>query len=95
MPCKQIAGAPKGGTAKCASNCLAWDKSTCYEDSNESSNPGENGNKANCGNGFLDDGEECDDGNKMDGDGCSKYCMKENGNSSKQSGSSGCAITVF
>src|SRR5690606_18060760 len=28
----------------------------------------------NCGNGILDDGEECDDGNTVDGDGCDKYC---------------------
>jgi cysteine-rich repeat protein len=27
-----------------------------------------------CGNGFLDPGEECDDGNNMDGDGCDGDC---------------------
>ena len=30
-----------------------------------------------CGDGFLDDGEECDDGNDVDGDGCSAACEIE------------------
>ena len=30
-----------------------------------------------CGNKTLDQGEECDDGNKKDGDGCSTDCKKE------------------
>ncbi len=33
--------------------------------------------KKNCGNGILDDGEECDDGNTGDGDGCSRNCQNE------------------
>ncbi len=100
MPCSQLAGAPKGGTAKCASNCMSWDKSTCYDDgsgSNEGGNGGGNGggsSKENCGNGFLDDGEECDDGNRIDGDGCSIYCMKESV-APKSRNSSGCSVTVF
>ncbi len=32
-----------------------------------------------CGNGNLDQGEECDDSNKVDGDGCSSTCSLENG----------------
>jgi len=28
----------------------------------------------NCGNGFVDSNEECDDGNRDDGDGCSALC---------------------
>jgi cysteine-rich repeat protein len=31
-----------------------------------------------CGNGQLDEGEECDDGNNVDGDGCSASCIQEN-----------------
>ena len=30
-----------------------------------------------CGNGILDPGEECDDGNKWNNDGCNSVCMKE------------------
>ncbi len=100
IPCSQLAGAPENGTAKCAPDCLGWDKSGCYAGNNDNNNSNDDNNssdtgdneKANCGNGFLDDGEECDDGNRIDGDGCSKYCMKEVG---KKSGSSGCALTVF
>jgi cysteine-rich repeat protein len=34
-----------------------------------------------CGNSILDKNEECDDGNKTNGDGCSEQCLKEtNGN---------------
>ena len=50
------------------------------------------GSLENCGNGFLDEGEQCDDGNRMDGDGCSKYCMKEE---KKSSGGSGCSLDLF
>jgi MYXO-CTERM domain-containing protein len=32
-----------------------------------------------CGNGTLDDSEECDDGNVTDGDGCSATCTNESG----------------
>ena len=30
-----------------------------------------------CGNGRIDPGEECDDGNDIDGDGCSAQCLLE------------------
>ncbi|XP_077581231.1 pappalysin-2 [Stigmatopora nigra] len=32
-----------------------------------------------CGDGVIQRDEECDDGNMLDGDGCSKNCRKENG----------------
>ncbi len=103
IPCKQLAGAPENGTAKCAKDCLSWDKSGCYGggnsggngESGNNENSGNDDNKVNCGNGFLDDGEQCDDGNRIDGDGCSKYCMKEGSSSSLKSSSSGCSVTLF
>jgi cysteine-rich repeat protein len=30
-----------------------------------------------CGNGIIEDGEKCDDGNKNNGDGCDEACMIE------------------
>lgn len=32
-----------------------------------------------CGNGHLDPGEQCDDGNRMSGDGCTMFCQVESG----------------
>ncbi|MEL7451441.1 MAG: choice-of-anchor J domain-containing protein, partial [Pseudomonadota bacterium] len=32
-----------------------------------------------CGNVILDDGEQCDDGNTLDGDGCDQFCQVEAG----------------
>ena len=32
-----------------------------------------------CGNGNIEPGEDCDDGNQVSGDGCSSSCKKENG----------------
>jgi cysteine-rich repeat protein len=32
-----------------------------------------------CGNGILEDGEDCDDGNNVNGDGCSDHCCIEGG----------------
>ena len=31
IPCSNLAGAPQNGEAKCASNCMSWDKSGCYD----------------------------------------------------------------
>lgn len=41
-----------------------------------------------CGDGVMDPGEECDDNNQDDGDGCSASCLIEGGNSSSTGGSS-------
>jgi len=30
-----------------------------------------------CGNGLVEPGEECDDGNTLSGDGCSSTCVSE------------------
>ncbi len=35
------------------------------------------GNQLTCGDGKLDEGEDCDDGNTTDGDGCSSICLNE------------------
>ncbi len=32
-----------------------------------------------CGNGIIETGEQCDDGNADEGDGCSKVCVTEGG----------------
>jgi len=45
-------------------------RQTCTPPSCPSSNPG-------CGDGCFDTGEECDDGNTSDGDGCSGSCARE------------------
>ena len=37
IPCSQLAGAPKNGTAVCGSDCMSWDKSACYNDGDEPS----------------------------------------------------------
>ena len=34
-------------------------------------------NLKNCGNGVIDPGEQCDDGNRMNGDGCNALCQLE------------------
>jgi fibro-slime domain-containing protein len=52
-----------GGAAGCTANCV---------DAGDDTPP-----PPSCGNGKLDMGEECDDGNTMAGDGCSGTCQKE------------------
>src|SRR3989344_2998812 len=37
------------------------------------------GLESNCGNGVIDYGEQCDDGNNKNGDGCTAACVKEAG----------------
>ncbi len=46
--------------------------------------------EAVCGNGILETGERCDDGNTEDGDGCSSKCQVEAGYSCN---ASGCVVT--
>ncbi len=52
----------QGGTLTCYFSCT-FDESGCHD------NP--------CGNGTLDSGEACDDGNTQSGDGCSASCKLE------------------
>lgn len=89
IPCAQLAGAPKNGTAVCAFDCMGWDRSGCYD--GESSDDAEI--PETCGNGILDDDEQCDDGNRISGDGCSKYCMNEDSEGSKSNG--GCSLDLL
>ncbi len=106
LPCSQFASTPAFGTVKCSKDCLSWDKSDCHdengnsgsEESGSSGNGGNSGNdNPNCGNGIVDHGEQCDDGNRTDGDGCSEYCMFEDDDpgSSKKLKSSGCSATLL
>ena len=53
-----------GGTLACLPICL-FDTSGCM------------GPTGTCGNGLIEGGEECDDGNTTDGDGCSALCEVE------------------
>jgi cysteine-rich repeat protein len=39
-----------------------------------------------CGNGFVDQGEDCDDGNLIDGDGCSSLCKLESDGGTRDTG---------
>ena len=39
-----------------------------------------NENKVSCGNGVIEAGEACDDGNMVSGDGCSLNCLREGSN---------------
>ena len=48
----------------------------------------------NCGNGTVDDAEECDDGNRANGDGCSNKCKKEEGKCLVQNGTVGNVLLV-
>jgi sulfatase modifying factor 1 len=77
------AGAPSsGGNAGSGEEPVAGASNGSGGDSGGSSSPGEGGDgggvPTNCGNGALDPGEECDDGNVMNGDGCTA-CKKDRG----------------
>ena len=52
--CAQLAGAPENGTAKCASDCMSWDKSACY---NEGEDPQADNNDTVEGDTTQDPGE--------------------------------------
>lgn len=104
IDCNDLASTPPVGTATCKNDCSGWDKSDCEEsgdtgntgdtgDTGDTGNSGDSGNtgsSTNCGDGTLNLGEQCDDGNKINGDGCSSYCLKE-----KKSSSSGCSAVVL
>lgn len=104
IDCADLASTPPVGTAKCKSDCSGWDKSNCKEAADtgntgdtgdtggDTGNTGDTGDtgSSTCGDGVINLGEQCDDGNKISGDGCSAYCLKE-----KKSSSSGCSAVVL
>ncbi len=59
IPCADLAGAPKNGEAKCASDCMGWDKTGCYNDGDEPQ-AGNSDDAADGGNGtdLLDDDDD-------------------------------------
>jgi hypothetical protein len=68
MPCAQLAGAPENGNAKCASNCMSWDKSGCYDDgetppdnSDSEADSGNNGSDGGNGGNSSDSEDDSDD----------------------------------
>jgi cysteine-rich repeat protein len=60
------------------SSCSATNTTTLVEHCSYSCSKGTCiGQQQICGNGAVDAGEECDDGNTVSGDGCSSDCLKE------------------
>ena len=64
IPCANLAGAPKNGTAKCASDCMSWDKSACYNDGEEpqAGNTDETSDDGNGGDGATPSNDDDDSG---------------------------------
>lgn len=62
------------GLANASDNC-PYDPNPEQEDSDDDGI----GDACSCGNGKVDAGEECDDGNATDGDGCSTLCTVDGG----------------
>ncbi|MBK6577725.1 MAG: DUF4215 domain-containing protein [Sandaracinaceae bacterium] len=64
-----------------------WDDRFCGNRADRGGNPGYQFDQINwvcegrtrCGNGVIQSGESCDDGNRANGDGCSDTCTIENG----------------
>ena len=60
------------GSLGCSSKCTILEGWHCDEN-------GQNCAQGKCGDGFLDIGEACDDGNTLPADGCSPACQQESG----------------
>ena len=85
--CDPIYSYAMNGDTKDIRRCIVTDEGKCVLESIEGKN--------NCGNGILDEGEECDDGNWAKGDGCSDKCKLEDANNcTLQNGSIGTALLV-
>jgi cysteine-rich repeat protein len=70
--CKSINGLFFGDGQGCSKTCTR--EPNCRDDSGHN-----RACDAVCGDGHLDPGEECDDGNQLPGDGCSATCVGETG----------------
>ena len=58
---------------------ISWIVGCSGDQAEQVRSPSETGTVAACGDGILDDGEACDDGNTWRGDGCSDTCFVEEG----------------
>jgi cysteine-rich repeat protein len=66
-------GEPTSAASSEGSSSGSEDSATAAVDDSSSS---ESGEPLSCGNGELDEGEICDDGNAIDGDGCNVDCIE-------------------
>ena len=57
--------------------CLGFLLVSCVSAKKESMNNTANNQNNTCGNGIIDPGEQCDDGNTVDHDGCTSNCIIE------------------
>jgi cysteine-rich repeat protein len=70
--CKAVNGLFYGDGKGCSKTCTA--EPTCLDSSGKTQ-----ACTTTCGDGNVDPGEACDDGNGLDGDGCSSRCVVEDG----------------
>ncbi len=63
--------------ANCAANYNCQDMNCIYENCAAEGEKCSYTQNLDCGNGYIESGEECDDGNTYDGDGCSSWCTYE------------------
>ena len=70
--CKSMNGLFYGDGKGCSKTCTK--EPSCLDSSGKTQ-----ACTTSCGDGNLDPGEDCDDGNGLDGDGCSAKCKKEGG----------------
>jgi fibro-slime domain-containing protein len=84
--CKAVNGLFYGDGKGCSKTCTK--EPNCQDSSGKTQ-----ACTTSCGDGNLDPGEDCDDGNGLDKDGCSSQCKKESGftcNTATQQDSSTC-----
>jgi cysteine-rich repeat protein len=95
-------GTPCGAPNDDARPVCREGRCTVFDDCNDEGRP------ASCGDGCLDLGEACDDGNDTDGDGCGRSCQREcgdgvvvgdeqcdDGNDNPVDGCDACRLTAF